>query len=535
MRILELTMVLLAAAVALAALARRLHAPYPAFLALFGAALTFLPGMPTVRMAPELALALFIAPVLLAAAYETSLRDLRDNWASIAGLVVVAVGVTTVAVAWLTHTMAPHLPWAAAIALGAIVAPPDAAAATAVLEETRPPHRIVQILKGESLLNDATALLTFRIAAGAAMGAGFSPTHALPLLALTILGSVVAGIACGRVSLLLSRHMRDVPSAIVLQFAATFGVWIVADHLGLSAILTVVAYAMTIARIAPRQTPAAIRLPAYSFWATTVFVLNALAFVLVGLQIQPILSSLGSAERTSYLIVSAAVLATVIGARLVCVMSFNSVARWKLARFGTPTGRPLMPPTSGSGIVIAWCGMRGVITLAAALSLPDGFPGRSLILVVAFTVVVGTLLLQGLTLRPLLLWLDLQDDSPVDREEAVARRAALAAALGAIDGERSPIADALRAELRQLWASNAFDDDDVDVGDSGNDRATEIAERHRQHAAVSRRTIDAARAVIVGQRDRGDIGDDAFHRVERDLDHAEVRVDAMSSDAKSAP
>src|SRR5215217_2593184 len=174
MRQLEVVVGLVLAAVLLAAAARRVGAPYPVFLALGGAVLAFLPGAPSFTVPPELALALFVAPVLLDAAYDTSLRDLRDNWVPVTGLVVIAVGLTTAAVAAVAHALIPSMPWAVAIALGAIVAPPDAVAATAVLRPLHPPHRLLTILEGESLLNDASALLIYRLAVSAIAAGGFS-------------------------------------------------------------------------------------------------------------------------------------------------------------------------------------------------------------------------------------------------------------------------------------------------------------------------------------------------------------------------
>ena len=193
MRELQQVLGLFVAGVMLAAAARRLGAPYPVFLALGGALLAFLPGAPSFIVPPELALALFVAPVLLDAAYDASLRDLRDNWAPVTSLVVFAVGFTTAAVALVTHTLLPTMPWAAAIALGAVVAPPDAVAATAVLRQLRPPHRILTILEGESLLNDASALLIFRLALGAVAAKGFSIAAVAPTFLLAVAGSLVVG------------------------------------------------------------------------------------------------------------------------------------------------------------------------------------------------------------------------------------------------------------------------------------------------------------------------------------------------------
>src|ERR1700694_5304040 len=193
MRELEVLIGLVLAATMLAAAARRVGTPYPVFLALGGAILAFVPGAPSFTVLPELALALFVAPVLLDAAYDASLRDLRDNWSPVTGLVVFAVGLTTAAVAVVAHTLIPTMPWAAAIALGAIVAPPDAVAATAVLRPLRPPHRILTILEGESLLNDASALLIYRLAVEAVTANGFSIAAVAPTFLLALVGSLVVG------------------------------------------------------------------------------------------------------------------------------------------------------------------------------------------------------------------------------------------------------------------------------------------------------------------------------------------------------
>src|ERR1700716_2063131 len=205
MRELEALVGLVLAATILAAAARRVGAPYPVFLALGGAILAFVPGAPSFTVLPELALALFVAPILLDAAYDASPRDLRDNWAAVTGLGVFAVGLTTIAVAVVTRTLVPAMPWAPAIALGACVAPPDAPAATSVLRQLRPPHRILTILEGESLLNDATALLIYRLAVGAVAMNTFSVGTLAPTLLVVIVGSVVAGIA---MAWLVTRLMR---------------------------------------------------------------------------------------------------------------------------------------------------------------------------------------------------------------------------------------------------------------------------------------------------------------------------------------
>src|SRR5438132_6378860 len=251
MRELEALIVLVLAAVVLAAAARRVGAPYPVFLAIGGAILAFVPGAPSFTVLPELALALFVAPVLLDAAFDASPRDLRDNWAPVTSLVVFGVGLTTIAVAAVARTLMPAMPWAAAIALGAVVAPPDAAAATAVLRQLRPPQRLLTVLEGESLLNDASALLIYRLAVGAVAANGFSIAAVAPTFLLAVAGSLVAGPALGWLTLRVMERIQHVPTAIILQFVIAFSVWMLAEHVGLSGVLTTVCFAMTVARTSP--------------------------------------------------------------------------------------------------------------------------------------------------------------------------------------------------------------------------------------------------------------------------------------------
>ena len=494
-------------ALLLAAAARRVGAPYPAFLALGGAVLAFLPGAPRFTIDPEVALALFVAPVLLDAAFDSSPRDLRDNWVALASLAVVSVLLTTFAVAVVVRALVPAMPWAAAITLGAIVSPPDAAAATAVLRQLRPPHRILKILEGESLLNDATALLIYRLAVGAVAMHSFSIGTLAPNLLFIIVGSLLAGPALAWLILRLIERVRDAPTSIILQFIGAFFVWILAERLGLSSVLTTVSFAIAAARRAPERTPARLRLPSYAVWDTAVFLLNVLAFVFIGLQLRPILASLEPDMRTRYLFVAGAVLLTVIVVRIVWVMIHTTILRWKIRRFGFHPPRPTSRPTVGTGLVISWSGMRGIITLAAALALPVGFPYRDLIVLTGFAVVIGTLVVQGLTLRPLIWALRLQDDDPVGRETEAARERALEAALATLEGNTSPAAEGVRQEFAAHLRHG---------GEAGAPGST--------HEEIHRRALDAARRAVLDMRARDDIGDDAFHRLEEELDWIEMGI-----------
>ena len=512
MTVFELVLALLLGGVGLSLLAPRLGVPWPALLALAGAALAFIPGVPEAALEPELALALFVAPVLLDAAYDASPRDLRDNWAPVGGLVLGAVGLTVAAVAFVVRWLEPSLPWAAAVALGAIVAPPDAAAASAVLRQVRLPHRVTVILEGESLLNDASALLIYRLAVGAAAGGVTAWT--MPLLALAAAGGVALGIVLAKGYLTVATRVENGAAAEVLAFLATFGVWLLADRLGLSAVLAMVAFAVTLARTAPERMGARQRRYSYAVWEVAVFVLNVLAFILVGFQLRGILLRLdGQAGRCAA--VAMAVLAAVILVRVAWVMGYYATARWKDRRFGMrDTPRPLSPRSVGGGIVIAWCGMRGIVTLAAALALPMAFPGRDLILFASFCVVLGTLVLQGLTLRPLLSRLVLPRDESVEDEVALARAEAARAAL-----------DVLGTAATVGWDREARHLLEREYRARLDARAQPAAADPTGLGALRRRALAAERARLVALRRDERIGDDAFHRVEEELDWAEAEGD----------
>lgn len=503
MALFELTLVLLLIAVALTALSRRLQIPYPSLLALAGAGIAFLPFAPTIEIDPGLALALFIAPVLLDAAYDTSLRDLNRYKVSLILLALGAVIFTTVTVALVGWTMA-GLPIAAAIALGAIVAPPDAVAAAAVLGQFKVPHRITAILEGESLLNDATALLIYRMSVSAAAGS-ILLSSAVPMILLSTVGSLAAGYVLGRLSLAILGRIDDPASGTVVQFASTFGVWILADRIGLSAIITIVVYAMTIARTSPRRMPARNRVSSYSVWETAVFVLNVLAFVLMGLQARSIVGRLAEQGQSEAFVFALAVLAVVIVSRLVWVLGCGAILR-ALARLGDEDRRKDAPTFRG-GVLIGWCGMRGLVTLAAAFALPADFPGRDPIVLAAFTVVLGTLVLQGVSLKPLLLLLNLDLDRTVDREVAQARVAIMQAALDVLSGKTSSAAGAVR---EQYAAQRAIAENPEDA-----QAATEY-DRLRLYAIKSQR--DALERLRID----GTIGDEAYHRLEEEIDWSEL-------------
>ncbi|HLQ90981.1 MAG TPA: sodium:proton antiporter [Xanthobacteraceae bacterium] len=503
MLLFEWTLVLLLVAVLLAALARRLEVPYPSLLAVVGAVLAFLPFSPAIEIDPELALALFVAPVLLDAAFDTSPRDLKRNALPLTSLAVVAVMVTTAAVALIGWKFA-GLPLAAAIALGAIVAPPDAAAAAAVLSQFRPPRRIMAVLQGESLLNDATALLIYRVAVVAA-GGTIVLGNAVPIAALSLIGSIVAGYVLARLFVLAITRVTDAATATILQFVGTFGVWIFADRVGLSGIVTMVVYAITLARSAPRRTNSRNRVSSYSVWETAVFVLNVLAFVLMGLQAKPILNRLSEEGRVEALLLGLATLVTVIVIRLAWVLGAGAIVRLTCGWLG-PQWHGGKEGVRGD-LLMGWCGMRGLVTLATAFALPADFPGRDPIVLTAFCVVLGTLVLQGMTLKPLLRMLNFAPDQSIEQEVSRGRVAVMQAALDSLAGDDTRAA----AAVRDLYAAART------VAES-----SENPQAATEHDELRLRAIKHQRAALERLRHEGTIGDEAYHRLQEEIDWSEL-------------
>jgi CPA1 family monovalent cation:H+ antiporter len=504
----EAFLIVLAAAVVLSVVAQRLKAPFPPFLALAGAAAAFLPFAPEIELDPELVLALFVAPVLLDAAFDSSLRDLKRNAVPIALLSLVAVGATVVAVAVTARWLIPDLPWAAAAALGAMVAPPDAAAATAVLRIVPAPYRVRTILEGESLFNDASALMAYRIAVAAAVGGLPQGAVIVGAVAWAVIGSVGFALVAAWIQSRLMRQLTDAPASIVLQFIGAFGVWIVAERLGLSAIITIVVFALAAARFTVRS-PAEIRAPAYAVWETAVFALNAMAFMLVGLQIGPIWQRLEPGQHGDYALFAAGILGVCVGVRFAWVMGFNSFLRLKNHLFGARLPRGSAPPTFRNGLVMAWAGMRGVVSLAAAYALPLGFPYRDLILLTVFAVVMGTLVVQGLTLGPLINLLGLGDDGVLAREVRKARTAVADAALAAVAGRTDAPARRLRAEYKERRAS-------VDEAGDGDGRMPLPID------ALASEVLQAKRDRLLSMRLDGEISDAAYYQIEEELDRHEM-------------
>jgi monovalent cation/hydrogen antiporter len=509
MQIFETILVLLLGAAMVSSLAKRFELPYPTILAVGGALVALLPHAPRLDFPPDLILAIFVAPVLMDAAFRTSLRDLWDNRDHVMALVVIAVALTTASVATIARCLLPDMPWSVAITLGALVAPPDAVAATTVLRRMPLPLRIRMVLEGESMLNDASALLIYKVAVAAAVVGSFSVSAAIPMFTLVVAGGAVAGLALAWPASWLMSRFQDVPNAVIFQFGLTFGIWLASDRLGLSPVVTVVTFAITLARKNTSSVPAHVRLASFAIWDSATVVLNALAFTLIGLQLGPVLETLSPTERVHSVMMALAILCVVIGVRLVLVLVHHALARLKRRRDDQAS---TYIPGVGSALLVGWSGMRGIVTLAAAMALPASFPYRDFIQLTAFVVVLGTLAIQGLTLRPLLTLVRLPSDDTVQTELALARETALRAALAELDHENLPAADRLRQEITEAL-SGALPG--LSPGNSpGN--------------MLRRRLVSIARRSIEELRRADAIGDDAYRQIEAELDWVELSAGAPS-------
>lgn len=516
MLLVELLIGLVGAAIALAWLARHLGLPYPIALVVGGAAIGFVPGLPRLPFDPNLMLVLVLPPILYQAALFTSWRDFRANLGSISLLAVGLVIATTVAVAAMLKWLVPELPWAVAFAFGAIVSPPDAVAATAIMSRMNVPRRIVTLIEGESLVNDASGLVLYRFAVAAALTGTFSLVHATGQFVLVAAGGIVVGIVIARFFVAIHRRVGDTLMEMMLSLMLPYLAYLAAETLHLSGVLAVVAAGLVRGRYAPEAFSAQARIAAYSLWRVVVFAVNCLVFILIGLQLPDLVAglagtSLGQAIGYGVLL---SVVAMVV--RLAWVFPGAYLPRLVRGRFGR---REPVPPWQNVAVV-GWCGMRGIVSLAAALALPltltDGspFPGRDLLVFLAFVVIFVTLVVPGVTLGPLVRALKVGGDWSVHDETTLARaetaRAALAE-LERLERERDvtpEIAASLRSDFEARLVRAA-------------PTALALAHGDDPWCSARRAVVRAERQRLVALWREGRIGDEVLHEIERELDFEE--------------
>lgn len=497
----ESLLALLGVAILLLQVSRRLSIPYPTMLAAAGVVLALLPGAPRIDLDPHLALALFIAPALVDAAFDFPVGAVWRLWRPLFALAVVAVLLSAGAVTWLGVTMA-GLPIYAALALGAIVAPPDAAAATAVLRTVNMPRRSVDVLKGESLLNDATALLLFSAALSLHGGAAMDREMAFKL-AIAAPGAIILGIVLAKLLRGFMPYFSGTLGGNLLEFVTPIGLWIFAERIGLSAVLCLVAFAMTIATSANLTTRPRVRIHSFAVWGTAVFLLNVLAFLLMGFQARTIIGEMSPERLREAAWFAGAVIVTLIVVRMAGVLAYNRLAH----TFEVLRGH-YKPASLRHGVLVGWCGMRGLVTLAIAFALPADFPQRDLIVLTAFAVVLATLVIQGLTLAPLTRLLKLDGDDGLEEEIAAARADLAAAALATLKDETGRFADHWRFSFQTAHTAATSGD----VSTLEEKRRLGLAAMHRQRKRLEE------------LRNEQRVGADAYMMLQEELDFAEVAL-----------
>jgi Na+/H+ antiporter len=511
------------AALLIAAPAARI--PFPVFLVLGGLALGFVPGMPEIQLPPDVVLVAVLPPLLYISAYNTSLRDLRQNARSIGLLAIGLVIATTCAVAAVAHSAIDGFSWSSAFVLGAVVSPTDPLAATKIAHRLGVPRRVIAVIEGESLVNDGTALVLYKVAVAAVVAGTFSIWDAGLRFAWNVVGGIAIGLVIGYLIAAVRRRIDNPPLEITIAIMTGYFAFIPANAAGASGVLAVVTAGVYMGWHTPELTSVQTRLQAEGVWQIITFVINALLFALVGLQLSHILDTLTGISSAKLIEYAILVTGTVILTRIFWIPINAYLPRWLSRRIRE---RDPYPPFS-QPLVVAWAGMRGAVSLAAALAVPlttnagTPFDQRDLIIFLTFCVILGTLVVQGLTLPGLIRFLRLEDDGSAEREASKARIRAAEAALERLEelvddgGVREDTAERMRGlyRFRRDRFASRFDDD----------TDGSVEERSQGYQRLRRELLEAERSAIVGLRRDGIINDDVMRSLERDLDLEDARLD----------
>jgi CPA1 family monovalent cation:H+ antiporter len=518
---LELLLALLVIMLGLVVLARRIGLADPIVLVTAGLALALLPIWPEIDLEPELVFTVFLPPILFSAAYSTSWRDFRRQFGSISFLAIGLVLVTMVAVAIVAHAVIPGLSWATAFVLGAIVSPPDAVATVAIVQRLGVPRRVVTVLEGESLVNDATALVSYRFAVAAVVTGAFSLGEAGFHFVFDVAGGLLVGYIVGRLAIWAVPYLAT-QAGVLLTFVASFSSYLLGETIGASGVLATVVTGLVFGRSLPAVGNAQLRVQSHAIWDQVVFVINGLVFMLIGLELQQVLANIEHHSYEGLLWYAIAVSLCAILIRVVWVMGATVILQW--------VNRNLRPirvvPSTTNAVIIAWAGLRGVVTLATALALPlvtasgAPFDDRDLIIFLAFAVILVTLLGQGLTLGPLVKRLAVASDTSLADEEALARREAWLAALDRLErlaGEAwvpANLAASMRAQFEGDLHQSA-------PARSDWPRSNRPAQQEAQRR-LSQEVLSAQREAVIRLRDSGQISDEVVHHIFHELDLAEL-------------
>ncbi len=517
---------LFVSAAGLNALSNWLSVPYPILLVIGGLVIGLLPGIPSVQLNPDLVLLVFLPPLLYASAFFADLRALRSDARVISLNAIGLVLVTTAVVAALAHGVI-GLPWAVSFAFGAIVAPTDPAAATAIMRRVGAPRRMVNVLEGESMFNDATALVAFKVAVAAAVGESVSAGHTTLAFFGDVVGGVAIGLAVGWVIAGVRRRVRDINTELTISLFTSYGAFIPADQLGFSGVLAVVACGVYLGFRAPEIASPESRMQSDGLWSTLSFLLNAALFILIGLQLPAIVDGLHGRPAGQVIGDAAIVCFAVIAVRYIWSFTVTAVIRAVDRR---PSQRARRSNWRNR-VISGWAGMRGAVSLAAALSLPltthsgAALPGRELIQFITFALILVTVVGQGLTLPALIRRLGaVEDGSEEEREELRARLIIARAALDRLaelddeDWTRSMSIERARRlyEYRQrrfkVRAGKIDDEDGIEEGS--------LLYQRMMHEIYA-----AQRTALVALRNERQISSEVMRRVERELDLEETRLE----------
>jgi monovalent cation/hydrogen antiporter len=516
----ELLLGLLVVVAVLVTISRRIHVPYPVLLLLGGLVVGLVPGIPPLELDPEIVFLVVLPPLLYVSAFLTPIRDFRTNLKNISSLAVGLVAVSAAVVAVIAMALVPGMTWPLAAALGAIVSPPDAVAATAIAQRLAVPRRIVSILEGESLLNDATALTIYRAAvAAAAAAATVSVVGSLGSFVYVALGGILIGLVVGWIASWVRFHLDDTPVEIAVSLITPYAAYLPAELLGVSGVLAAVTVGLFVGRRASRIMGSEARLAGRAVWESLVFLLTGVVFLAIGFQISSISRQMDRTTVLELAAVGIVVSLALIAVRAVWVFGLN------LRDLLTKKQRR---DRLRESIILSWAGMRGVVSLAAALALPISLPGnapaaRDAIIIITFTVILVTLVGQGLTLPLVIRAVRLGGDADGGHEESHARQELIEEALRRIDDleQKWPDHKPLIDQLRTSYKHRAEHEEQLHEA-PGNEAEQELVE-HRQ---IRSDVIDAQRDALLAMRDRGAIDDDVLRNIERELDLEEIRMEA---------
>ena len=516
---------LLVGVAGLGALARTLSIPYPIVLVIGGAAFGFVPGVPEVKLDPEVVLVIFLPPLLYSAAFFANLGDIRANLRGISLTSVGLVLLTMAAVAVVAHELVDGLPWAAAFTLGAVVSPTDPVAGAQIMRRLGVPRRLISAVEGEGLFNDATALVAYRVAVAAVVAGSFSLADAGLRFVAGGLGGVAIGLIVGWAIAEIRKRVSDTQFSIMVSFFSGYVAFISADALGAFGVLAAVTTGIYMGIRGPSIIPARTRLQGFMFWDILDFLLNASLFVLVGLQLRTVVDGLGGYSAGTLAGYAVAVSAVVILARVGWLFSVVYVIR-ALDRRPSQRARRI---GAGPRFVVAWAGMRGAVSLAAALAIPlttDGgapFPARDLLIFLTFSVIFATLVLQGLTLAPVIRLLRVEGDGSEEREELRARLEATKAALAQLEalGDEEWTRDDTIERMRGLYEyrKRRFAARAGKIEDDG------YEDRSLAYQQVVQAVLAAQRNALIRLRNEGTISNEVMNRVVQEFDLEEARLE----------